>query len=188
MSAPLPKFVDHRKHAEDELTLEGVIPLVRFERITGLLAGSDGDVTVRLAFSRGRKGRTTVTGEASVTVTLTCQRCLKDFPLPVSVEVDNILVRTEEDLDDLIESENGLICEEPTVYLTALVEDDLIVSLPMIPRHDEAAFCDASDQVAASEPVKETTHRPFAGLADLKAEILGGNASADSIEDGKASE
>ena len=55
--------------------------------------------------------------------------------------------------------------------LAALVEDELLLGLPLIPQHEAGEACGLATAPAgvADEPVAETPEmrRPFAGLKDL---------------------
>ena len=92
-----------------------------------------------------------------------------------------MIVNSEAELEALDEEDDGLICSEDQLLLADLLEDDLILSLPMVSRHakgecpadgvsmllaSRAAMDLDQDQRQAENPTKET-YRPFAGLADL---------------------
>lgn len=75
---------------------------------------------------------------ASAEVRMTCQRCLQ--PLGVTLKVDRSLrfVDTEEIAARLDEGgEEDVLSVSQALDLQVLVEDELIMSLPLVPRHDE---------------------------------------------------
>ncbi len=106
--------------------------------------------------------------EASAQLALTCQRCLE--PVHVQVHADRWfrfvvgeeLAETEDDL-----SEEDVLALEERLDLSMLVEDELLMSLPMVPLHDECPVhvpthvADLLFDVAESE-----RPHPFAALSD----------------------
>jgi uncharacterized protein len=91
-----------------------------------------------------------------------CQRCLE--PLPVTLAVDRQIrfVEGEEEAERLdADSDDDVLALEPATDLHALLEDELILALPLVPRH---ADCGLPSGGAA---VEDPSH-PFAGLAALR--------------------
>lgn len=76
--------------------------------------------------------RVAVSGEA----VLTCQRCLGDMPYTVSVERTLYLARNEDELErlDALPDSDAIQAGE-TLGLVALVEDEVLLSLPLAPMH-----------------------------------------------------
>jgi len=178
---PLPIRIHHRRLASDNAKLEGTIPLARFERLIELLENDAGDVQVKLEFRPGHKRRTRIIGQFDFSAAMVCQSCMEPVTLGLVGEVRLMIVNSEAELEALDEEDDGLICSEDQLLLADLLEDDLILSLPMVSRHAEgecpsdgvsmllasrAAMDLDQDQRQAENPTKET-YRPFAGLADL---------------------
>ena len=164
LTGSLPEQVDHRKLAAEKVRLEGSIPVAAFERLCGLLEDTRGEVEVRLQFRKGKKHRVFVAGTCSGEVTLLCQACLEPVSVKVEAPVSTLLVESVGALMALPQEEDGLVSEGKYVALADLVEDDLILSLPMVPRHDEGQ-CGLVKPTG--EPPRDETYRPFAGLAGL---------------------
>ncbi len=108
--------------------------------------------------------------QAETTVPLTCQRCLT--PVQVLLQVDRWFrfvadEATAEREDE--ESEEDLLAISREFDLQALVEDELLMELPAVPRHDE---CPVPVQLSAGdaefEAAFEEKTNPFAALALLK--------------------
>ena len=163
LTGPLPKQVDHRKLAEERAQLEGTIPVADFSRLKELLTNDSGEVRVRLKFRKGKGPRMLVLGECRAGLEVDCQTCLENMKVGVEVKIRTLLVPTLEELMGLGQSEDGMVCESEQVSLVDIVEDDLIVHLPMVPRHAEGE-CAAVATMAGAVP---ETYRPFAGLAKL---------------------
>jgi len=104
---------------------------------------------------------------ADADVVLQCQRCL--LPLDEAVHVDRrFRFVADEDaaaaLDDEIEDE--VLALPRTLDLRDLVEDEMLLALPLVPRHD---ICPEKIpmQFGDVEEVEEKAH-PFASLALLR--------------------
>jgi len=75
---------------------------------------------------------------ASTSVPLICQRCMGTVATPLEVDQWYRFVATEEIAmaeDD--ESEEDLLVMEPHFDLLAVLEDELLMALPLVPMHDE---------------------------------------------------
>lgn len=108
--------------------------------------------------------------QANTRVWLTCQRCLQ--PLAESLDVDRRIrfVRGEAAAEALdAEIEDDVLALSKALDLRELVEDELLLALPIVPRHD---VCPQrlpllADSAPAPADVPERPH-PFAALQRLK--------------------
>lgn len=105
---------------------------------------------------------------AQARVWMTCQRCLQ--PLAVDLEVHRALrfVASEAEAERLdAESEDDVLALEVMLDVRSLVEDELLLALPLVPRHvDCAPAVPLEAQEEAGTPAPE--EHPFAKLAALK--------------------
>lgn len=108
--------------------------------------------------------------QAKASVPLTCQRCMGTVAVPLEVDQWYRFVASEDIAmaqDD--ESEEDLLVMEPQFDLLAVLEDELLMALPLVPMHDEcpvAPVLKAGDEALAGEAAKKPN--PFAVLAQLK--------------------
>ena len=112
--------------------------------------------------------------KADVRLALCCQRCLG--PVMETVAVDRALrfVSDEQQAAELdAELEDDVLSLERSLDLRELVEDELLLALPLVPRHAE---CPEPLPLPADEPLEEAEERPnpFAALAALKGKTSGG--------------
>ena len=186
LTRSLPQRVDHRKLVNDRAILQGTIPLNRFTRLTQSLQGDAGDLHASLEFRAGGKRRTLVVGKANVEVRLICQSCLDSLVHLLDIEIRLNLVSSYPELLELELNEDGLVVESNLVELVDFYEDELIVNLPMVPRHvngecqDTFNHLDKNVNVGFSENVDGSSGntdsddadgqkvRPFAALAELQ--------------------
>ncbi|MBT4492626.1 MAG: hypothetical protein HOC70_05225 [Gammaproteobacteria bacterium] len=168
LTGPLPALIDHRKLANQGRILEGSVPVNHLSRLRDMLAKVDGDVYLKLAFSKGDQQKTHVSGTTYATVELVCQNCLRGYSQELRCELGLDIVEQESELALLEENADSFIADGQEIRIVDLIEDELILAVPMIPRHADGA-CPGNDygQAADDEPVTtEMTHQPFAGLAE----------------------
>ncbi|MCB1647087.1 MAG: DUF177 domain-containing protein [Pseudomonadales bacterium] len=165
---PLPLLVNHRKLVSDKARLEGTIPFDSLGRFTDLLLDKDGDVQARLEFRKGKRQKTLVVGNLQAAVSVTCQKCLEPMTLALETNFRTLILKTDEELDALEQEDDGFVCPDEMLPLTDLIEDELIVGMPMVTRHEACEI----DAALAPEPEeirgKGDTYKPFAALADMK--------------------
>lgn len=108
--------------------------------------------------------------KADATLPLTCQRCLGPVDVRVSVDRAFRFVADEETAaaqDDDFEEE--LLVVSHDLNLTGLIEDELLMELPHVPRHE---VCPTEVKLAVADEAFEaemtTKPNPFAVLAKLK--------------------
>lgn len=102
---------------------------------------------------------------ADATVSLECQRCLQAMRVPLHVDRRLFFVEGEDAAAALdTDSEDDVLTLEPAIDLRALVEDEMLLALPLVPRHE---VCPEPLPIRAEDAPPETEH-PFAALAALK--------------------
>jgi len=103
---------------------------------------------------------------------------------------------TEDELQigqrELPENQDAVTMQEEGLDVIALIEDELILSLPMVPMHADPACNQALNALRQGmDPVEEVRPNPFAVLAALKAQDKkpekgpGKNSRPDSKKAGK---
>jgi len=96
-----------------------------------------------------------------------CQRCLEPVSIDLDCQVSLALVESEEAASRLPDSMEPLISPDETVDLLELIEDELILALPIVPRHTSCEPpVDLVDQ--APPEAAESRESPFTVLKDLK--------------------
>ena len=169
LTGPIPERVDHRKLANQTALLEGSLPIQCFHRFGEMLDVREGDVYLRLEFSKGDFGSTRVEGSAATEVCLICQSCMQQYRQQITCELALRVVSDESKLERLPELDDAIVAPDKVISIADLVEDELILAMPMIPRHEEGQCPDTDyeqEEVILPEVQKEqTTYRPFADLA-----------------------
>jgi len=109
--------------------------------------------------------------EADASIALQCQRCLA--PVEVSVVVDRRFgFVAGEDAAAALDatSDDDIIALTRTLDLRVLVEDELLLALPLVPMH---AVCPTPLAVHDADHSVDEAANPFAALAALKSDRNG---------------
>jgi len=168
----LPKTVDPLKYADQNRVLEGQVEVLQLPRLVEVLAGDRGTVQVRLEFDRDEQRIRVLKGQLDTQVDMTCERCLDVVSKTIHTEFELGIVLTDEDAKQLPGRYEPLLVDPETLELRDVIEEELILSLPMFAYHESCAGdykqedsgnADESD----SEQVIERKN-PFSVLSDLK--------------------
>ena len=108
--------------------------------------------------------------QADVTLPLTCQRCLGPVDSLVSVNRSFRFVASEDDAEQQDDDcEEDVLALNSEFKLSELIEDEILMELPLVPRHEECprevvmVAEDANFEVASA-----VKRNPFAILAKLQ--------------------
>lgn len=178
--------LDINAFAKQQGRLEGDEPLARFARLAREQAAGAPEALVRWradgewqaesgSTGHASAGRAWLHLHASVDLTLTCQRCLQPALIPVQADRSFRFVADEataaaEDED----SDEDVLVASRDFDLHELVEDELLMAVPMVPMHEQ---CPDTVRLSASSPEFEAggseKANPFAALASLRIDKSG---------------
>lgn len=181
LAGPLREKVNFVELVADGEVLTGFLPLDRFTRLIEQTNESEGAVSVALRFSRIEARQVLVEGEISTTVVVTCQSCLEAMTLAISETVRTRLLSSFAELDSLLLEQDGIVVEPPLVSLVELLEDELILGLPMVARHET---CPAGVQTPPNELQDRegaASHRQAYNRADPEGMIAAEIAAAEQV-------
>jgi uncharacterized protein len=137
MSAPV--SIDVPEFAHRAEAMAGETPVVALPRVRELLAKPEGDVRYECVGAVRRDGKPSIRLHVAASVWMVCQRCLA--PVRVDIESDRELVFVPEAaLGDVAdeESDADYLPLGGRVSPMELVEDELLLSLPLAPKHADA--------------------------------------------------
>ena len=178
-----PAQIEPFKWAEQGFTWSGTLPLSRFARIAREAVGSINDqlINVDCKLSMDAYHRIVwLDGHIDTKVPMECQRCLdtvetelvSDFHLAL-IDDESLIERLDEDADFIVlgESESstkGDFDTPASINLLALLEDELLLLMPLSPKHDA---CEHKHQPTIQNVVEEKRDNPFDVLAGLKGKL-----------------
>jgi DUF177 domain-containing protein len=142
------------------------MPLSLLQRLAEAVPELD-EVDVDLSFFRDDMRRIRVTGAVQARMQLQCQRCMQNYAAVIDATVTAAVVWSDEQARQLPVELDPWLAEE-NLDLASAVEDELLLALPTMTVHPQEECSGASHY--STEPVVKsvTTHKPFAGLSDLK--------------------
>ncbi len=167
MSGALPPSLDLARAARQTYGVEGRLPVKSLPRLSAALASDAGEVQLALEAGLDPARRVVVTGRMDAELELQCQRCLEPVKLKVHAEPYLAWVKTDEQLADLPDGYEPLLSADGQVALKELVSDELLLALPLVPKHEGDAACGGLRGSASAEP-EGAKKNPFAELAKLK--------------------
>ena len=170
MSANLPETVDATRMLSGRRCFAGSLPVTAFPRLVEALERREGTVSYALEFGRDALGIDFLEIRAQCVVWLVCQRSLEPYQQPLDVLQRLGLIRREADEAGLAEGYEALLLpEDRQLHPRELIEDELILALPLVPARLDVEL--PAEYVATEEPIEvaaQTKPNPFAALAALK--------------------
>jgi uncharacterized protein len=139
-SSPASRFDAFRLSAREE-RIAGSLDARELDNVADELAPGDDPVPIAWSIEgrRNAEGRPSLAIDVTGSVPLVCQRCLRRLDWPVEQATEVLLAGNERELAALdTESEVEVILAEAPLDAEALVEDELVLSLPFAPRHQGA--------------------------------------------------
>jgi len=167
MSGGWPATIDPAQLADQGAELSGELPVTSMPRLAESCLDKQGSVGVDLKFGReGVERLRFMRGIVRARVRLTCQRCLEPMTLTIETMSDMIVLRPGERPE--LEGQDDTLVVARAMPLSEFVEDELLLALPMIPKHAPDQ-CPARDHVGAAPKASSAPRaHPFAGLKTLK--------------------
>ena len=158
-------IIDSVSFARTSKSLQGKIALGALTRARDYFIATDGEIVFQLHGSLDQRKQPQLILTLSGDVMLTCQRCLQ----PLSHRLESTrglkLVKDDAALPPLDEEQDDIdvIVADPRLNVLELIEDEIILSIPLGPKHDFECRADS-----AKIPVHENQRQPFAALAKFK--------------------
>lgn len=167
MSNDVPEILDAWRMVAARRGFEGRLPLSSMPRLHEALADAEGgDVAFSLDFDRDAMLVPYVELRIDAGLPLVCQRTLRRFVLPVALVQRLGLIRDEADEAGLPEGyEPLLLAEDGGLRPAELVEDELILAVPVVPVEPGSEGVERDWPVTTEEEVRAN---PFSALAALK--------------------
>ena len=165
MSAALPETVDAWRMVTARRQFQGSLPLRNLARLRDSLANSEGDARFELEFGRDETGVAYLSVDVQAELPLTCQKTLEVFEYPVRMQSRLGLIAHEHDEAAMPPGYEALLIPSGEVNLAEVIEDELILALPVVPL--KPGTDSPGGVVYAAGPSREEGS-PFAALASLK--------------------
>jgi DUF177 domain-containing protein len=166
MLGGLTATVDPILLADNGERLSGRVPVQSMARLRAQLLDDAGEVEVDLLFERAEgSALRRMRGRIVADVQLNCQRCLEPMQFQLIAQPDTILLREGEPEPGLPPETDTLTVGTAPMTVAALIEEELLLALPMVPKH-VLHECPARKYIRATT-AKESQH-PLAALGKPK--------------------
>ena len=144
---------------------EGKIEVGDLSRLCENLLSNSAEIAVRFGFSRSEYDIPVVQGRFETCISVVCQRCLKAMEIPLKMDF-KLLVDAG---DDLVKetSLDTVYSEDGKLNIFDVVEDEVILGLPLVTMHDDVA-CNKFWPTLEQDPEQAVKDNPFSVLAKLK--------------------
>lgn len=155
-------IIDCLEFARSSRSLSCAVALNELPRLADILAGDAGALTVALNGYRDDEGKLWLDLKISGELVVCCQRCLGGVTFPVNIESHLQLIASGEAWpdDELADDSSDAIAAGSELGLLPLMEDEILLALPIAPRHEH---CESPGATALKQGAS-----PFAALAALK--------------------
>ncbi|MGE5161867.1 MAG: YceD family protein [Betaproteobacteria bacterium] len=161
--------------ARRQETLRGEATMAQLPRLAPSVVDPAARVAYEIAGRIDAEGHPGAVMKLSARLPLRCERCNEPMQFRLEREVPFRFVGSEQELNALpiedVEVEE--VVGSAGMALLPWIEDEVILSLPLVPRHDGCALPLAGDV----EPVPQGRPNPFAALARLKGGDGGGSSA-----------
>ena len=170
MPREFPDWVNPWTAAEGTRIFGGTMPLSRLKRLVPLLVHTDGTAWFEAEFRLDEDKRAIVKMKVKADVLLLCQRSL--LPYTEHIERDSLLGVIEDEMDQTLLPEHyeASIASNGRLSFEMLVEDELLLGLPQVPRNPKVAavkYETGSPAVTSEDGTGDEPASPFAALAQL---------------------
>ena len=161
-------FIDSLDFARNGREISGEVQVAELPRLLDMLENPQGILGYSVQGGVDKLGSHFLDIGVSGRCQLRCQRCLSGLDYPVRLDI-RLLLRDQAGLDALDEVSGGEEAEFDSILADAhlnvldLLEEEILLSLPIAPKHELGAC-----QVTDGENTRGEEKNPFAVLAKLK--------------------
>jgi uncharacterized protein len=172
MFTRLPIEINPYRLIEQRRILNGDLNLKPLTRLQELTTHDKGSITVELVFDKTDTGLPIIRGSMRGTVPLVCQRCLHAFDYVCDHKWQLVLSNSDAEAEQVQENYEAWVVVEDRIFIQDFVEDELLLSLPIIAKHpncdvDGAAVRASFDEESQYKVQKAETQNPFASLKQI---------------------
>ena len=135
-------------------------------RLLEIAAKPPAPLTYRIAFTRDAAGCPRVAGRVEGTLPFVCQRCLGGLDWRLDARFESLVAGDE---CEVPEGRDAVVCPGGRIELEAMIEDELLLTLPGAPVHVRG-LCEAPPVRVADEALPARSPGPFSVLRALRSD------------------
>lgn len=162
-------IIDSLNFVRNSEVHHGRILPAELERLREYLLDHSGEIVYSISGVFDEKGRQTLKIMIAGMVTLCCQRCLSKLEHTLDVKTSLLIARNQDEYSYYDEDNSvDAILASPNIDALTLIEDEIILSLPISPRHQENECSINNITISTSEITRAVKKHPFISLKSLK--------------------
>jgi uncharacterized protein len=170
MSREYPDWISPNRAAEGKRIFSGTIPLSRMKRLAALLAETRGEASFTAAFKTDLDNRVVIDLEVEAALPLICQASLEIYDEQVKRKSELAVIESDSEQFDLPENYEPVQTENGRLAIAGLVEDELLLGLPTVPRKPglQPVEYSTGGRTFKSETTQEgRRENPFSALQEM---------------------
>ena len=129
------EVIDGLQFARAALERLGSVGMERLPRLAQLRCSTEG-LEYRLRGGRAGNGKPCLRLSVAGSLEMLCQRCLNPIQVPIAIDAELQLAENAREISDADDEIDRVIASRH-MDVAWLVEDEVILALPMAPRHEE---------------------------------------------------
>jgi uncharacterized metal-binding protein YceD (DUF177 family) len=167
MNRELPDEIDCAKGAGRTKEWNGYLNLQKFQKRCDFYR-IETDPVLKVIID-SQRDRLNIEMTLYVVVEVECQRCLRPFSIDVNKVEKYVGIEIGAEQEHATKNDverEAVILLEGKLSLVSLVEEEIFLEIPMIPKHPNDSDCKLIEEASISEKAK-TKRKPFANLAEM---------------------
>lgn len=165
LDGSIPKTIDPYQFARSRSILDGTLPLAETQELKRWQNVSGASIIyAHLEGYSDREHRPHLKGSVKTELELECQRCLQPLHWQANIQFDYLLIHSEAQENEENSESETLLCPEDELDLVWFVEEEVLLAMPMIAKHEQ---CELPNTLTQIREENQATHRPFANLKDM---------------------
>ncbi len=170
MSREYPDWISPGRAAEGKRIYSGTIPFSRMKRLAALLEDARGEASFVAAFRADQDKRVIVDLQVEAALTLVCQASLEIYDEQVKRRSELAVIDNDSEQVDVPDYYDPVLTENGRLAMASLVEEELLLGLPQIPRKPglkKVEYSTGGTVLESDAPPEETRKSPFAALQEM---------------------
>jgi len=170
MSREYPDWISPNRAAEGKRIFSGTIPLKRMRRLAALLVDTQGEASFTAVFRIDLEQRVIIDLQVEAALPLICQASLEEYDEQVNRSSELAVINDDSEQFDLPDNYEPVVTENGRLAIASLVEDELLLGLPQIPRKPglQVVGYSTGGKTLKSEALPGAGRKhPFSALQDM---------------------
>jgi len=170
MSREYPDWISPGRAAEGKRIFSGTIALSRMKRLAALLVDAQGEASFVASFRIDLDKRVIIDLQVAAALPLVCQASLEVYDEQVKRRSELAVTEHDSELAELPDEYEPVQTENGRLAIASLVEDELLLCLPQIPRKpglQRVEYSTGGQSFMIEDPQPGTRKNPFTALQDM---------------------